>query len=267
MRPGRACTCPVSQPPASGLNGVKPRPCSAQNGSTPSSALAVEHRVRVLHPLEARQAFALADLAAPPRGTRGRRSTRRSSPPDPRGRARRARAACRRAASPGPARAPGTCPRGRRRAASSELRICRRMRSGASPVSPAPPSVEWNTFVESVTGCPVSRDPAAEPRLAAPAAVGVGRVVRRDPGRPGGVEDRVRLLLALALAEERGRRADAAEVAAAEDDARDVDAAAAERAPLHQGRSGRPPDTSSSRPSRTCTTATSARGWREPSSG
>ena len=29
---------PVSQPPASGLNGVKPRPCSAQSGSTSRSA-------------------------------------------------------------------------------------------------------------------------------------------------------------------------------------------------------------------------------------
>ncbi len=36
---------------------------------------------------------------------------------------------------------------------SSELRICRRMRSGASPVSSATPSVEWKTFVETVTGC------------------------------------------------------------------------------------------------------------------
>ena len=41
------------------------------------------------------------------------------------------------------------------------------------------------------------------------------------------------LVLALARAEERRRRADAAEVAAAEDDARHVDAAAAERAVLH----------------------------------
>ena len=44
---------------------------------------------------------------------------------------------------------------------------------------------------------------------------------------------RVRLVLRLPGAEERGRRADAAEVAAAEDDARDLDAAAAEGTVLH----------------------------------
>ena len=39
--------------------------------------------------------------------------------------------------------------------------------------------------------------PAAEIRLAAAAAVGVGGVVRRDPGFPRGVEQRVRLVLGL----------------------------------------------------------------------
>ena len=75
--------------------------------------------------------------------------------------------------------------------------------------------------------------PAAEIRLAAAAAVGVGGVVGRDPGVPGGIEQRMRLILGLARAEERRRRADPAEVAAAEDDPRHVDAAAAERTVLH----------------------------------
>ena len=80
---------------------------------------------------------------------------------------------------------------------------------------------------------PPAAQPVAEVGLAATAAVRVRRVVRRDPGLPGGVEERVRLALGLTRAEERGRRADAAEVAAAEDDARHVDAAGAEGALLH----------------------------------
>ena len=43
----------------------------------------------------------------------------------------------------------------------------------------------------------------------------------------------MRLRLGLTRAEERGRRTDAAEVAAAEDDARHLDAAAAKRTMLH----------------------------------
>ena len=80
---------------------------------------------------------------------------------------------------------------------------------------------------------PLRAEPVAEVRLAAPPAVRVGGVVRRDPGLPGGIEQLVRLALRLTGAEERRRRADAAEVAAAEDDAGHVDAAAAERSVLH----------------------------------
>ena len=80
---------------------------------------------------------------------------------------------------------------------------------------------------------PLRREPVADPRLAAAAAVRVGRVERRDPGLPRGVHQRERLSSRLALPEERGRRADAAEVAAAEDEARDLDAAAAEGPGLH----------------------------------
>ena len=61
--------------------------------------------------------------------------------------------------------------------------------------------------------------PAADVRLAAAAAVRVGRVEPADARVPAGVHDRARLLLVRALAEEGGRRADAAEVAAAEREA------------------------------------------------
>src|SRR5262249_23681884 len=61
--------------------------------------------------------------------------------------------------------------------------------------------------------------PAADPRLARAAAVGIAGVEPVDPGAPGAVHDRVRLVLRNALAEEGGRRADAAEVAAPEGDA------------------------------------------------
>ncbi len=77
-------------------------------------------------------------------------------------------------------------------------------------------------------------EPPPDRGLAAPAAVGVGGVEAPDPELPGGVHDRERLLLRLPLAEELGRGADPAEVAAAEDHARDLDAAAAERARLHR---------------------------------
>ncbi len=75
--------------------------------------------------------------------------------------------------------------------------------------------------------------PVADVRLAPAAPVGVGRVERRDSRLPRGVEERVRLTLGFALAEERGRRADPAEVPTAEHDARHVHAAAAERTVLH----------------------------------
>src|SRR5581483_368286 len=79
------------------------------------------------------------------------------------------------------------------------------------------------------------RAPLADPGLAAAAAVGVRRVEGRDPGLPGGVHQRERLLAGLALPEEGGRRADSAEVAAAEDQARHADAAATELARFHAG--------------------------------
>ena len=82
-------------------------------------------------------------------------------------------------------------------------------------------------------GGALRREPLADPRLAASAAVRVGGVERRDPEIPGRVHDPRRLLARDALPEERRRRADAAEVAAAEDDPRDRDAAPPELAPLH----------------------------------
>src|SRR5207244_10641449 len=78
-----------------------------------------------------------------------------------------------------------------------------------------------------------ARHPVADHRLAATAAVRIGCVEHRDAERPRGVHDPERLLLALALAEELRRRADAAEVAAAEDDARDLDFGPAEATTLH----------------------------------
>ena len=63
-------------------------------------------------------------------------------------------------------------------------------------------------------------DPLADRRLAAAAAVRVRRVEPADAVVPGRVHDREGLVLRLALAEELGRRADPAEVAAAEDDPR-----------------------------------------------
>src|SRR6516162_9914901 len=64
------------------------------------------------------------------------------------------------------------------------------------------------------------RDPAADPQLAAPAAVGVGGVEVGDAGLPGRVHHRACLVLGQSLAEELRRRADPAEVAAAERDRR-----------------------------------------------
>ena len=63
--------------------------------------------------------------------------------------------------------------------------------------------------------------PGADHPLAAAAAVGVGGVEVVDPLLPRGVHQRERLVLAQPLTEQLGRRADAAEVAAAERDARD----------------------------------------------
>src|SRR5439155_13797557 len=58
--------------------------------------------------------------------------------------------------------------------------------------------------------------PAPDPLLAAAAAVGVAGVEPADPAGPGGVHDRESGLLVRALAEERRRRPDPAEVPAAE---------------------------------------------------
>ena len=80
--------------------------------------------------------------------------------------------------------------------------------------------------------------PAADRRLAAPTAVGVCRVEDVDAEVERGVHDPRRLVVVLALAEERGRRSDASEVATAEDDARDLDAGRAERDVVHQRAAG-----------------------------
>ena len=69
---------------------------------------------------------------------------------------------------------------------------------------------------------PLRAKPLSDPGLAPAAAVGVRSVEGGDPRLPGGVHDRKRLVAGLALAEERGRRSDAAEVAATEDDAGDA---------------------------------------------
>ena len=61
--------------------------------------------------------------------------------------------------------------------------------------------------------------PVTDPLLAPSAAVRVGGVELPQPERPGGVHQLERLLFGLPLAEERGRGADPAEVAAAENDA------------------------------------------------
>jgi hypothetical protein len=76
---------------------------------------------------------------------------------------------------------------------------------------------------------PFRAQPVADVRLATAAAVGVGGVERGDAGLPRRVHQRERLGAALTLPEECGRRADAAEVAAAEDETRDLDAAPSER--------------------------------------
>src|SRR5207302_3533336 len=67
---------------------------------------------------------------------------------------------------------------------------------------------------------PVPRrgDPRTDRGLRAAASVGVGRVDPAEAELPGRVHDRERLLLRLTLPEELRRRADPAEIAAAEDD-------------------------------------------------
>ena len=108
--------------------------------------------------------------------------------------------------------------------------------------------------------------PFADERLAAAAAVGVRGVEGGDAQLPGGVHDAERLVALRALAEERRRGADAAEVAAAEDQPRDRNAASAEWQLLvgcgtqrsYGGASRRPwpgPD------KRTCLAQPSPRAW------
>ena len=195
---------------------------------------AVEQAVARLHPLEAREPAHVADpeRAREPPGLdvagadveqlaraaqvveRARASPRAASPDRARGiRKRSSRSAPRRVEARVDlrARAPGARGRGR---------------SGPSPTG-------LNAFVLSSTWSrtaePLLREPLADRRLAAAAAVGVGRVEDVDADLEGGVHDRERLVVALALAVELGRGADAAEVAAAERDARDLEPGAAER--------------------------------------
>src|SRR5438105_9588713 len=77
-------------------------------------------------------------------------------------------------------------------------------------------------------------EPVADVGLAPPAAVGVRGVEGRDPELPSSVHEREGLVARLAVAEELRRRADPAEVPAAEDDPRDLEAAPAERTPIHR---------------------------------
>src|SRR5207248_7145944 len=63
---------------------------------------------------------------------------------------------------------------------------------------------------------PARADPLADERLAAPAAVRVGGVEPRDARLPGRVHELERLLDRVALPEELGRGADAAEAATTE---------------------------------------------------
>src|SRR5205085_1854143 len=76
-------------------------------------------------------------------------------------------------------------------------------------------------------------EPRADVALAPPAAVCVGGIEKIDAKLPGGVHNRKRLLLGLALAEEARRAADSAEVPAAQRDRRDLEAGATKVFVLH----------------------------------
>jgi len=78
------------------------------------------------------------------------------------------------------------------------------------------------------------REPPSDHRLAAAASVRVRGVEDRDPGCDRRVHQLERGFLRLALAEQLGRGSDPAEVAAAEEEARDGEAATAEGACLHR---------------------------------
>ena len=142
----------------------------------------------------------------------------------------RTRRASSRAARTGRSRGRGTARPARRRGA-------RGSRAAGARPAPArdrdrrPRSIGLNVLVVSVGRHGPRRDPGADRRLAAPAAVRVGGVEVADPELPGGVHQRERLVLGQALPEERRRRPDAAEVAAAERDAGHHDLRATE-APL-----------------------------------
>src|SRR5439155_16520352 len=79
-----------------------------------------------------------------------------------------------------------------------------------------------------------ARRPVADHRLAPSAAVRVGGVEGRDAELPRRIHDAERLFLALALSEKLGRGADSAEVAAAENDPRDLDIGPAELTAFHR---------------------------------
>src|SRR5262249_918082 len=87
-------------------------------------------------------------------------------------------------------------------------------------------------------GRPFPREPLADPRLAATAAVGVGGVERPDAEIPARIQDPRRSPPRDPLSEEGGCRADTAEIPAAEDDPRDRDPAPTELPRLHLRRLG-----------------------------
>ena len=91
-----------------------------------------------------------------------------------------------------------------------------------------PANSKVNVEIKTASVETLKAEPAADVALAPAAAIRVGGVERGDPGRPRRVQDRVRLGLGLSGAEEHRGGADPAEVAAAEDDARDFDPAAPE---------------------------------------
>ena len=84
-----------------------------------------------------------------------------------------------------------------------------------------------------VAGAGAGVEPAPDHLLGAPAAVGVGRVEERDAVLAGGVHQRERGRLGLALTEQLRRGADAAEVAAAEPEHRHVQIRTAEAGISH----------------------------------
>src|SRR5262245_20595798 len=76
-------------------------------------------------------------------------------------------------------------------------------------------------------------EPLADVRFAAPAAVGIGGVEEVDAQLPGHVHQRESLFLGLALAEEGGRAAHAAEVATAQAHGGDFEARPSQAFVMH----------------------------------